>query len=231
MANPDFINQMLLIKGNENKMMRQRGFTHCFYPSGDLGPLPANDTVVYRDMEFALNSEPKARIDFSCVYFKTPSEEKFEDGTLVLYLGANDSHKKTGKQETSIFDEILKFNLESEINLYSKFIIITQRGLTSQAAANLKNYEIDISFFVDNDFMENIFSKAFNPISYKIWSKDNHHIFSKEEEILVSMLPTISVNDAYIKKLGLEIGSIIMTEILIPGGNLGSRVDYRLVVV
>lgn len=235
MANLDFVNQMMKIKEFENKMMRQRGFTHCFYPSDSLGILPPNDTLLYRRMDFFLNREPASRLDFSCVYFKVSDEEKLEesikDGTLVLYLGANNSHKKTGKQETSIFDDALKFNLESHINVYSKYIIITQRGLTSQAMATLRNYEIDITFFIDNDFMENIFSKAFNPLSYKVWSKDEHHIFEKEEEITISMLPTISVNDAYIKKLGLEIGSIIMTEVLIPGGDLGTRVDYRLIVV
>ena len=230
-AHSDFVDKMMLLKLNENKMMRQRGFKYCMFPSysSGFGPFSGNGAVAYQGMDFQLQASPNSRLDFSCVYFK---EQKAEDGTLVLYLGEPDSLKKAGKKEAAPFEEAIKYSMDSYGgNLYSKYIIITQNDMTSQAKTGLKDYDIDLKFFVDNDFMEDIFNKAFNPISYKVYLPGNENVFEEEEEIKVSMLPQISVNDAYIQKLGLDIGSIIVTEVLIPGGNLGTRVDYRIVVV
>lgn len=222
----DFVTKMMLLKANENKMMRQRGFLNCVYPSGNFGPFQGQGAVAYQGMNFRLQEMPTSRMDFSCVYFK----DKAEDGTLVLYLGEMDSYKKTGKKNSTPFEEAWKFSSDrGVIDLYNKYILITQHGMTSQGEANIKTYEVNLKFFVDNDFMEDVFNKAFNPISYKVW--DNQDVFVEDEGIKISMLPQISINDSYIKKLGLELGDIIMTEVLIPGGDLGTRVDYRLVVI
>lgn len=202
------------IKRNELKMMERRGYdvTKAYmYAHPDVNPFTGGVN------ELALQELVSNYGDnLSMVY------PKLNTNAIVLYLPVE--RGKTRKGADEIVFQAVNQTVDGRPK-YSEYIFISG-DLTPAIRKNLTDLRINVTMFTYREMSIDLFSHVTAPISVKWWT--DVETFHEDEEIKDSELSQVSVNDPYIKRIGLKKGYIVMA--VLPAIDGGNVVDYRVVV-
>lgn len=202
------------IKRNELAMMERRGYdvTKAYmYTHPDETPFAGGVNELILQGLIA-----KFGDDLSMVY------PKGNTNAIVLYLPVERGKTRKGA------DDIVFQAVNQTVDGRPKFneYIFLSGDLTPAIRKNLTDLRINATMFTYREMSIDLFTHVTAPLSVKWWT--DAETFYTDEEIKDSELSQVSVNDPYIKRIGLKKGYIVMA--VLPAIDGGTVVDYRVVV-